>query len=230
MGIGVIVATDLERRAFFNVFGDHTSMKLSVNYEVITWEPKEGSIGSIICTDAIHLIKSGIGEIAAAATTQYLIDQYGVSRIVNYGTVGSLEDGCPTQKVGFVRKVVHYGMRNVQSPTMRRLYDEIFITPKKDALNVNALGLEEFICVSADEAIIGSKPKDIFRQEFRANVYDMEAAGILCVSNRNKIPVSFIKAIASGVSSGDDERYKESIYDAACACAQALAKGIEQGR
>ena len=68
--------------------------------------------GAKFCTyesdeHVVVLGQSGIGEIAAAATTALLIGRFGCDYIVNFGLVGSLS-GAATGTLACVKDVVHY--------------------------------------------------------------------------------------------------------------------------
>ena len=102
MKIGIIVASNKERKPFFEVFGSPDMHHVGLNaYEVSMWR--------INSEKFIYLILSGIGEIAAASSTQYLIDNFNVDKIINYGVAGGLSEHQPALKIGIVEKVVHYG-------------------------------------------------------------------------------------------------------------------------
>ena len=99
--IGIIVASEKERKPFIDFFQDSLISRQDGVYEIMFFE----IVGHKVC-----LILSGFGEIAAASCTQYLIDHSNVDKIINYGVVGSLAPCHAVNEVGFVRKIVHYDL------------------------------------------------------------------------------------------------------------------------
>ena len=89
---GIIVATEPEQAPFIEIFGKPTYVHNSDNYTVLMWNK--------IHEHTICLIRSGYGEIAAAAATQFLIDKFHVDEVINYGVVGGLRDDLVLTKSG----------------------------------------------------------------------------------------------------------------------------------
>lgn len=201
--IGIIVATEAEKLPFIEVFGepDYIYDKEDFGYEVSTWIDFHHH--------KIYLMLSGYGEIAAASATQYLIDEFKVDRVINYGVVGGLHEDHFVKRVGIVKKIVHYGFdlsAGGEYPVGRYPNQEdLFISPKKDAVPPEMLNeYPEFVCASADKFVEAGKPKRELREKFGADICEMEAAGIVITCNRNGVPCSFIKAISDGVDEGGD--------------------------
>ena len=218
--IGIIVAVEPEAMQFFGIFGTPTHHFCEgYRYEVWSWDKYPAYI---------YLIQSGYGEIAAASATQYLIDRCNVDKIINYGVVGGLRDGLSVRTVGVVKKIVHYGFDvsvSEKYPVGRYPnQDDLFLSPKKDALPQACLDvLPEFICASADKFVGPGDPKRKLRNDFNADVCEMEAAGIVLTCNRNGIPCSFIKAISDGVDEGE-KAFNDNVSAAARACVEVLAR------
>ena len=220
--IGIIVAIEKEKQAFLEKFGEPDIIYDDASgYEVCTWLDKGHC--------RIYLLLSGYGEIAAAAATQYLIDEYRVDCIINYGTVWGLCEDYSVQKVGFIKKIVHYGfdLSAGEYPVGRYPNQEsLFISPREEALSQESLGgLLEFTCASADKFVGPGEPKRRLRKEFWADICDMESAGIVITCNRNRIPCSFIKAVSDGVNEGG-EAFEQNVTSAAKACVEVIARYI----
>lgn len=220
--IGIIVAIEEEKQAFLEVFGNPDIIYDDApSYEISTW------LNMGRCR--IYLLCSGYGEIAAAAATQYLIDEYRVDCIINYGAVGGLCEDYSAQKVGFVKKIVHYGFDLSAGgyPVGRYPNQEsLFIFPKEEALSRESLGgLLEFTCASADKFVGPGEPKRELRKEFWADICEMESAGIVITCNRNHVPCSFIKAVSDGVDEGG-EAFEQNVTSAAKVCVEVIARFI----
>lgn len=220
--VGIIVAVEEEKKAFLDVFGSPDYATDYAGYNVSTWLHPHSC--------RIHLVLSGYGEIAAAAATQYLISRYSVDRIINYGVAGGLYEGHFIRKVGFVRKIVHYGFDlSVDDKYPVGRYpnqDNLFISPAEDALPSICLNkYPEFICASADKFVGAGEPKRKLREEFGADICEMEAAGIVITCNRNHIPCSLIKAVSDGVDEGSNA-FDQNATSAARVCVEVIARYI----
>lgn len=220
--VGIIVAIEEEKQAFLEMFGEPDIVYDDCpGYEVDTWLN--------VCQSRIYLLRSGYGEIAAAAATQYLIDNYVVDYIINYGVVGGLHEDHFVQKVGVVRKVVHYGFDlSVGGYPVGRYpnQESLSISPIEEALPQECLAkLPEFVCASADKFVGPGVPKRKLREKFGADVCEMEAAGIVITCNRNHIPCSFIKAVSDSVDEGE-EAFEQNVASAARACVEVIAHFI----
>ena len=222
MRIGIIVATKRERKAFFEVFGEPTlSFYEKGNFEVSMWELDDGK--------TLYLILGGLGEIASASSTQYLIDHYKVDKIINYGVVGGLTEEHHDRKVGIVSKIIHYDF-DISFGSNYKVgeYPKVglYHVPKKQAVLIPSTeDVDRFICASADKVVGGGEPKRALRRKFCADICEMEAAGIVITCNRNGIPCSFIKAISDGVDE-DMEAFEKHVHQASLNCVKLIAKLI----
>ena len=224
MKIGVIVATNLELKAFLEVFGEpDTMVSTRGGQEIKTWLFDDG--------DLFYLSRSGIGEIAAASATQYLIDHFRVDGIINYGVVGALTEEHVEQCVGIVEKVVHYDF-DVSFGSSYQIgeYPDlgIYLEPVGSVISESEVSdLPKFVCASADKIVGGGEPKRRLHRNFGADICEMEAAGVLITCNRNNVPCTMIKAISDGVD-GDVEAFEQHAYLAAKRCVEIIKKNLSQ--
>ena len=220
MKTGIIVATKSEEAPFYDFFGK-PNVRLSQNdgYNVAIWETN--------ALDYIYLVVSGYGEIAAASTTQYLIDKFRVNRVINYGVVGGLTEEYAAGQIGVIKSIVHYdfdaslGGKHVVGKYPNQ--EDLFIAPKTNAISSHITkDLPKFICASADKVVGGGEPKRSLNERYGANICEMEAAGIVITCNRNNIPCSFIKAISDGVDE-DEEAFAKNVTKASRNCIAFIA-------
>lgn len=224
MKIGIIVATERERKAFYEVFGQPTLYKLGLYmFDVALWR--------ITPDKFVYLILGGLGEIASASSTQYLIDNFGVDMVINYGVAGGLSEKHDARKVGIVKEVVHYGF-DISFGSHYKVgeypHQGIFLKPVRDAIPTSfTKDLDRFVCASADIIVAGGEPKRKLKREFGADICEMEAAGILITCNRNNIPCTLIKAISDGVDE-DVEAFEQHVHAASKACVEVIADFIKR--
>ena len=224
MRIGIVVAVKTERAPFEELVGKPTQVYPSHGgFDVTRWD-----FDPIIGGLKVFLIRSEVGEIAAANATQYLICHHNVDKIINYGVAGGLSEDVPAHTVGYVKKIIHHGLwfgpgfKEGEYPYQGGIY----ITPKEDAINVEALGIREFICASGDRVILGGEPKINLRRSTGADICEMEAAAIARTCNRNGVPVSFIKAVSDGVDE-DEDAFNANVRQASKACAEIIVRTLK---
>ena len=221
MKIGIVVATKRELGAFLDVFG-HPLMYSVSSYLIYSWRPMPNK--------EIYAVLSGVGEIAAAASTQYLIDEYQVDRIINYGVVGGLVY-YENKKPFLVDRVVHYDFDMTFGTDLKvGQYPEsdVFIEPEQSAfLSSELVGIDRLACASADKIVGGGEPKKRLRREFKTEACDMESAGILITCNRNRIPCTIIKAISDGLNE-DVEAFERNADEAARNCVELINRLIHK--
>ncbi|MBP5239827.1 MAG: 5'-methylthioadenosine nucleosidase, partial [Oscillospiraceae bacterium] len=94
--IGMLVAVEMD--SVFARYGEAVKTERRSGFDVYRFDNDSYTL---------HVIHSGIGEIAAAAAAQLLIDRYRVEMIVNFGVVGGLTEEMAASKLCVVTRVVH---------------------------------------------------------------------------------------------------------------------------
>ncbi len=203
--IGLLVA--VEQKSIFEKYGKPVKEEVCGGFNIFCYKNKDYSL---------YVINSGVGEIAASAATQVLIDVYKVEMLVNFGVVGALTDEMKLTETCVVEKIVHYdfdlsGIDPVKKGQYPGFDDEFLLT---DTMLVNRAlvscpTLKKVTCASADKFVATKEAKQQLHQEFSADICEMESAGIYLTCRRNKIPCLFIKAISDSLTGGGKEFYKE---------------------
>lgn len=95
--IGMIVAVEIQ--SVLKRYGAKlVKRKETAGYQVLEYETDQYRMVIVNC---------GPGEIAAASGTQFLISEYHVDIVINFGVVGGLTEEMSKTKVCIVEKVVH---------------------------------------------------------------------------------------------------------------------------
>ena len=182
----------------------------------------------------IYVVKSGVGEIYASASTQYLITKYGVQLIVNFGIAGALTSDMANNAVCIVDKVVHYDIDTSEVDNIevgRYLdYPDVFIPATADlvARATQVVGdLPVVTCASADKFVADPVRKQQLHTTYGADVCEMEAAGIVLTCNRNHIPCLIIKSIADTLFGGAGE-YWDRLSEASDICVHIVDRIIAE--
>ena len=124
----------------------------------------------------LYVLRSGAGEIAAAAAAELLIDRYEVELIVNFGVVGGL-----TAEMGQTKTCV------VERATA--------ICPD----------LKRVTCASADKFIEGREAKSALHERWDADICEMEAAAVVLTCDRAAVPCLLIKTVSDGLTQGGED-------------------------
>ena len=163
----------------------------------------------------LHVMHAGIGELAAAAATQLLIDRYNVELVVNFGVVGGLTEEMAQTETCVVAKLCHYdfdlsGIDPVV-PGQYPGYEDVFL-PTTESLVERALAIEprlkKVVYASADKFVSGREAKSALHERYGADICEMEAAGVVLTCRRSGVPCLLIKTVSDGISGGGEEFYQ----------------------
>lgn len=198
MKIGVIVALEKEINSLLN----HFNVKLNTQDKFDVKEVKYKN-------HEIFILKSNVGEIASAISTQYLIDKYNVELIINYGVVGLLNESIDPYKLLIVNKVSHYdfdtSLIDHVPVGQYEEFESIYLPVnffKVDEL-INKLNLVPVTCASGDKFISDIKMKNYLMNNFKADICEMELAGIALTCIRNNIKLISIKGTSDFACSNE---------------------------
>lgn len=199
--IGVVVAIEID--AVLSKYGKSKEVIEKNGYAVHTYENEK-------CL--MYVLVSGAGEIAAAAGTQFLITEFGVDMILNFGVVGALTEEMATAELCVVEKLIHYdfdttGWLNLPIgcyPDRSSAYvsaDEALINKAMEVYPA----LKKVVCASADKFVDDKEAKKQMHDKYGADICEMEAAGIVLTCSRNKVPCLLIKAVSDSLIGGGKE-------------------------
>ena len=211
--IGMLVAVEMD--SIFARYGEPKDAEWHSGFDVYHFEN-----GDYL----LHVIHSGIGEIAAAAATQLLIDRFGAELVVNFGVVGGLTEEAAQSALCVVTKVVHYdfdlsGIDRVQ-PAQYPGYPDVYL-PADEFLVDRACEicpqLKRVVCASADKFVGNREDKARLHSLYGADICEMESAAVLLTCRRNQVPCLMIKAVSDGLTGGGKEYY-EALQECSALC------------
>lgn len=177
----------------------------------------------------VYALRSGCGEIDAAAGTQLLIARYGCEAILNFGVTGALDPALKVEDLFVVRKVCHYDYDTSAidpvKPCQYLEFPDEFI-PLDSGLIRKALDLEPGL----REAAAASGDKFVEDREEKKRLYgmgcqicDMEIAGIARTCFLNGVPCLSIKCI-SDAWDGDGSDFAANVERSAGKAFRVLMK------
>ena len=201
--IGMLVAVEIG--SVLRRFGGEGRKELKNGFNVYNYETADYTL---------HVVNSGVGELAAAAATQMLIDSYDVELVVNFGVVGGLTPEMAQCRTCIVEKIVHYDFDLSQiDPVPVGKYpenDDIFIPVSRElfekAIEIEP-SLKPVICASADKFVGTTEGKKNLNSLYGAEICEMESAGIALTCNRCRVPFLSIKTVSDSIDGGADEFY-----------------------
>ncbi len=201
MKIGMLIAVEIE--SFISEYKDQYTKKNKCGFDIYKLKLEDSEIF------AIH---SGAGQVFAAAATMLLINECNVELIINYGVVGSLIEGVKTYDACLVEKIVHYCFDTSEVDNCevgRHLeYEDIYIPTNKKLIEIAHevdKSLRLVCCASGDKFISTAQEKQDLHKNFKADICEMEAAAIVLIADKAKIPCLFIKTVSDSISGGAGE-------------------------
>ncbi len=172
----------------------------------------------------IVLTKSGVGKVASAVTTQFIIDKYSPVCIINTGIAGSLSDNLKAGDIIIAKDMVQHDfdvtafgspkgyIDNGIEPNKPTLFhsDKTLIEKFKNKFNSNR-DYNVMIGTIATGDVFANKEeqKNQIRNEFNADAIDMESAAIAQTTQKNNIPVIVLRTISDSENDSTSE-YKQN--------------------
>jgi len=222
MKIGMIIAVEIE--SFLDKYNLQIEKVKTSGFNVYKINKNNAEI---------FAIRSGAGQIYAAAATELLISEFKVDYIINYGVVGAMTDEIAVTSACVVESVVHYNFDTSDADNCeigRHLnYPSIYIPTDKKlldmALNVDPR-LKAVVCASGEKFIGTKEEKSEIHKQFNTDICDMESAAIVLIADKSNIPCVLIKTISDSLTGGADEFYK-AFDEASKVCMDICDKIIE---
>ncbi|MBR5290069.1 MAG: 5'-methylthioadenosine/S-adenosylhomocysteine nucleosidase [Erysipelotrichaceae bacterium] len=224
MKIGMIVAIVDEMKQLLNEYGSEMTEIKKNGYTVYK---------SNLKGHEVYAVRSGAGEIGAAAVAQLLITAFDVELIVNYGVVGGLIPEMKVCETVVVKDVVHYDYDTSDydhCEVGRYLeFDDIHVptTQKYVELALKAFPqLRAVSCCSGDKFVEPADRKRELHETFNCDICEMEAAGIVLTATRNGVDTLLIKSVSDSVEGGAEE-FGKMVERSAKLCMEVLLSILE---
>ena len=199
--IGMLVAVEMD--AVLRRYGTAKRVENRHGFEIHVYDMGQYEL---------YVMRSGAGEIAAAAATQMLIDRYEVELVVNFGVVGGLTEEMGQTKTCLVERVVHYDFDTSAYdntlPGQYFQYPDIYLLPTPSLVARAAAvcpELKRVTCASGDKFVAGEEAKSALHQRWDADICEMEAAAVVLTCDRSGIPCLLIKTVSDGLTQGGED-------------------------
>lgn len=161
-----------------------------------------------LCGREAVVVRSGIGKVNAAVCTQILIDEFGVTEVVNTGIAGSLKAEINIGDLVISTDLVHHDMDAVgfgyplgQIPQMDVFSfaadDRLAALAKKACEEVNPeIQVFQGRIVSGDQFVSDQTVKEKISENFDGYCTEMEGAAIAQAAFLNGVPFVVVRAIS----------------------------------
>ena len=225
MNIGIIVATDEELIEIKNIMSSYEEKDI---YELNFVKGK-------INGKKVIVVKCGIGKVNAARTTQVLIDNFKISKIINIGAAGGINPELKIQDIVIGDRLVQYDFNISASGDYEK--GEItdvgkYMVSDSELINICKRVLEKRIqndvkvvigtIATADYFCSDPKIAENTRKEFKADCIDMVGAAIAQVCYLDKIPFLVIRGISDTPNGHNEMDYYTYCHIAAKHAAEFL--------
>ena len=225
MNIGIIVATDEELIEIKNI------MSLYEEKDIYELNFVKGKING----KKVIVVKCGIGKVNAARTTQVLIDNFKISKVINIGAAGGINPELKIQDIVIGDRLVQYDFDISASGDYEK--GEItdvgkYMVSDSELINICKRVLEKRIqndvkvvigtIATADYFCSDPKIAENTRKEFKADCIDMVGAAIAQVCYLDKIPFLVIRGISDTPNGHNEMDYYTYCHIAAKHAAEFL--------
>lgn len=222
--IGIIVAMDEEKEAILNIMAD---VKVEQIYNL---RFLKGKIQGKSCI----LVKSGVGKVNAARTTQVMIHNFDIQYIINLGAGGSINGMLNIGDVLIAKEVVQHdfditafghskgyitgiGDKIICDRDLVNKMEQIIqsIPERSYQIKTGVIATGDIFCAE-------SWIKDKIYAKFNADVVDMECAAIAQVCYLDNVPFMGMRSISDMPNGKNATIFDENLKLASKRCANLL--------
>lgn len=225
---GIIAAMDEEHVEILNIMENVYSEK---------YFEKEFMIGTINNTKCI-LIKSGVGKVNAARTTQILIDKFNVDAVINVGSAGALNEALDYGDLIISTSCVQHDFDITCFDHPKGYITDIGVEIKADEELIETLKnasekidksvkVVKGIIATGDQFNCTPDIKYTLRQTFNAECEEMEGAAVAQVCMLCNVPFVIVRSISDKLNSAEEIEFYEYLTMASKRCAKIIKEALK---
>jgi adenosylhomocysteine nucleosidase len=197
-GIVVIVSADAEWRAIRRLIPAANSRTSPMGEWFITTIDGD--------TTPLLFFHGGWGKIAAAATTQYVVDHCSPSLIINLGTCGGFEGRVSRGTIVLVKRTIVYDIFEQMGDNDEHLAHYSTELDLSWLPDTDPPGVVRSLMISADRDLVTQDLPELNRK-FGAIVGDWESASIAWVAKKNRVRTLILRGVSDLVGESGGEAY-----------------------
>lgn len=184
----------------------------------------------------IILVKSGVGKVNAARTTQILINNFEVDAIINIGSAGSANDELEIGDIVIGSKLVQHDFDTTAFGSPKGYISNIGQYVESDnslvhkmegtisKLQDSKFKIKIGIIASGDIFCTDIEMKNKIRAKFNADAIEMEGAAIAQVCKLDNIPFIVIRSISDKPNGNNNITFEQFLEKASKRCALIIQK------
>lgn len=187
-------------------------------YDIFEKANKSFYRGNLYGKDVVVVV-SGVGKVNSAVTTQILIDEFDVDKVINVGVAGGVSPEVSPGDVVIGTSLIQHdfdismfghkkgqisGMDVYDFKSDKTLVDKI----KGVKLSSNAKIIDGVI-VTGDQFIASKDKAEYLVEEFNASASEMEGASIAHVAHLNNKPFLVIRSMSDNASTGASVEFEK---------------------
>ncbi len=166
---------------------------------------------------------SGLGKVMAAATTQMVIDRFGIALVLNFGSCGALAPGLAVGDLILANKVIEYDFTSDHKSVPMTDCDAELLLKLKARFPDFKIGP----LASADRNADTPEVRNDLFACYKALVADWEGASIVRVAKRMGIPALVLRGVTDVGDSDLVSEYESNYQRVLPGVAQAAAGMVE---
>jgi adenosylhomocysteine nucleosidase len=146
--------------------------------------------------ERVLFFHGGWGQVAAAGSTQYVIDRFQPARLINLGTCGGVEGRIKRFDIVAVEKVVIYDIAEAMGDSQEAIAEYTTALTLPTRLPVPVVKAAMY---SADRDLTAAGLREMEAQ-YQPVVADWESGAIAWVAHKNKTPLLILRGVSDLVS------------------------------
>ncbi len=154
--------------------------------------------------DIIAII-SGVGKIKASAATEYLLSNYNISKVLNFGMAGGIDKSVE------IGEIVNIIKRYDNDEDLSAFgHDKVV----RELVEINKFDYKKGICVTGDKFVNNLDESIKISKRYNAICYEMELSAISLICNMHKVPLISLKYISDKADEFAEFDFDESLKKA----------------
>lgn len=178
------------------------------------------------------IVRSGVGKVNAARTTQMLIDKFNIEYVINVGSAGAINDKLNIGDIVIGEELVQhdfdvtaFGREKGYIPDTGKLFKaDKELIEKCENIKIENINIAKGIIASGDVFCNDIDMKFKIREEFNADCVEMEGAAIAQVCYLNEIPFIIIRSISDKPNGNNQIDFEKYLEFASKNCAEFISK------
>lgn len=159
--------------------------------------------------------QGGWGKIAAAASTQYVIDRWRPKLLVNLGTCGGFEGRIGQGEILLVEKTIVYDITEQMGEAQQAIQHYTTEIDLSWLSEPYPLAVRRTLLVSGDRDLLAEETPTL-AERYAAVAGDWESAAIAWTARRNRTPVLILRGVTDLVGSAGSQAYGNlALFEAA---------------